>query len=1321
MRRGAAALLTAAALTGSLLLAAPRADARAYGERSAVDRVDCDEACLLDAAKRYMDGLVRQDPARVPFASGVRFTENDVELPIGAGLWRTISAASPHPLLAADIATGNVAWFGTVAEHGAPAYYAMRLKVVDRRIAEVETVVDRRTRWPAPFGDPARLVHDPAFAEVLPPGERRERERLRDVANGYFSTVERNDGDLLTLFDPDCQRIENGISTTQGRYGSAAAAQGCEAQFRLGLFRVNKRVRERRYPLIDEKRGIVVATGFFDHDNTFDRYTTTDGKEHRTLLKWPNSLSLMEAFKIRAGRIYRVEAVFTYVPYFMHSPWVEGGSAPATDAGPAIASASADAAKAGAAPCDRACLGGLAARYMSALARHEPSSLPWAPVVRYAEDGVPMQVGEGEWNTVTGISSADIVAADPATGSVAWLGVVEEHGDPAFYAMRLDEKDGRITSVEAIVDPARGGGPYGEPAMRLPDPLFERAIAPSVRSPRARMIALVRQYSEAHRPSGDRLRGGRFPVVDVERGVIVYTGFVDHPAPSDLPAAPGDLPAAPSDLPAAPSDVPAERPGTPSRSGARTGDGVARDARLPYPVTQGVIEVFKIVGGRIARIAAVSTLLPYGMRDGIRDDLHTDCAQGGGVASGRNSTRSPAAVDQARLANADESPGDWMSHGRTWSEQRFSPLTQINDQNVERLGLAWYADLDTYRGVEGTPLEIDGVLYNVSAWDVTTAYDAATGKVLWTYDPKIPLDWARIACCGPVSRGLAAWKGKIIVAALDGRLIALDARTGRPVWVAQTGTQGQPLSITGAPRIAHGLVIIGNAGGDLGARGYMSAYDAETGRLAWKFYIVPGDPAKGPDGAASDSVMPMAAKTWKGDWWKRGGGGNDWDTIVYDPGLDLVYFGTGNGSPLPQDLRSPGGGDNLFICSIVAVDARTGRYVWHYQEVPGEQWDYDCTSPLMLADLSIGGRLRHVILHAPKDGFFYVLDRATGRLISAAPYVPSTWATRVDLKTGRPVLTPDARLTEKPHVLTPSSGGGHNWNPMSFSPLTGLVYIPTMEQWMIVSELRPEEFKFELGRSQIGASFTSYPELRKRLNREIETRDKGYLLAWDPVRQKEAFRIPYPHPGNGGTLATAGNLLIEGTIDKTLAIYRADDGRKLWEMPVESVPVAGPMSYEVSGRQYIAVNAGWNSAIVHGLDSGGKPFSVAPARLLVFTLDAQGVKLPPAPESADIPPPPSVQEPQALVERGAALFGRYCAICHGQNAVGSGPKDLRHLGAQAHADFDAIVLGGKLARAGMASFADLLTKDDANAIHAYVIERAQEDWQPDFLHPRHAK
>jgi quinohemoprotein ethanol dehydrogenase len=688
-------------------------------------------------------------------------------------------------------------------------------------------------------------------------------------------------------------------------------------------------------------------------------------------------------------------------------------------------------------------------------------------------------------------------------------------------------------------------------------------------------------------------------------------------------------------------------------------------------------------------------------------------AAGAGLAQAV-AAKGPAAVDQARFTEADKEPGEWLGIGRDWTEQRYSPLTQINDANVQRLGLAWYADLNTYRGVEATPVVVDGVLYNISAWSIVTAYDGATGKVLWTFDPKVPGQYARLACCGPVSRGVVAWHGKIILGSLDGRLIALDAKTGKPEWEADTKDPGQPLSITGAPRIADGNVVVGNSGGDFGARGYMIAYNADTGKFAWKFYIVPGDPSK-PDGAASDSIMSMAAKTWTGEWWKRGGGGNDWDGIAYDPKEHLVLFGTGNGSPHPQKFRSPGGGDNLFLCSVVAVDARTGKYRWHYQEIPAEEWDYDCTSPMILADLKIGGQLRPVVLHAPKDGFFYVIDRKTGKLISANNYVPNTWASGIDMKTGRPKVYPESFVAEKPHLMTPGFGGGHNWNPMSFSPKTGLVYIPAQEQWMVESVTTDEDYKFVLGQTTIGSGHGNYPELRKELNEKAKN-EKGYMLAWDPVAQKEAFRIPYPHPGNSGTMVTAGNLLVQGTIKKTLAIYRADNGKKLWEMDVGTVPSAGAATYTIKGKQYIAINAGWNSAIVQGLDEGGKQFTFSPARLLVFALDAKGVTLPPAPDAAAIPPPPAKEPPAELVAKGEPLYDRTCSTCHGKNAVG-GVKDLRHLDSATHAAFNDIVLGGVRKDKGMASFADVLSKDDAEAIHDYLIARAQTDYQPDFTHP----
>jgi quinohemoprotein ethanol dehydrogenase len=671
-------------------------------------------------------------------------------------------------------------------------------------------------------------------------------------------------------------------------------------------------------------------------------------------------------------------------------------------------------------------------------------------------------------------------------------------------------------------------------------------------------------------------------------------------------------------------------------------------------------------------------------------------------------------VTAKRMENAEKDTANWMSHGRTWGEQRFSPLKQINDKNVSRLGLAWFADLGTYKGVTATPLVIDGVLYNISAMDITTAYDATNGTVLWTYDPRFTPEQAAVACCGPTSRGLAAWEGRIFIGALDGSLIGLDAKTGKLLWRTQTADPGQPVSITGAPRVTKdGLVVIGNGGGDLGARGYMNAFDAKTGKLVWKFYIVPGDPAK-PDGVASDSIMTMAAKTWHGEWWKTGGGGNNWDGIVYDPKLNMVYFGTGNGSPHPQAFRGTGGGDNLFIGSIVAVDAKTGEYRWHYQEVPGEQWDYDSTSPLTLAELTINGKRREVIMHAPKNGFFYVLDRATGKLLSAKNFVPNTWASHVDLETGRPAIYPEAMVEVEPRLITPNAA--HNWNPMSFSPLTGLVYIPIQEQWMMISRVPDGQFVFRLGRTTIGAGTNNFPELRREFREKINTGDKGYTLAWDPVTQTERFRIDAPFHFSGGTMVTAGNLLVQGTMSRTLAIYTADKGEKLWESPTMSVPVAGPITYTVKGKQYIAVNAGWNQAIVNGLRNR-TDFVNGPAKLVVYALDAKGVSLPPMPAAEALSPPPRNTSTADQVAKGAEVYARICATCHGQNAIGSDRKDLRFIKPQSHTDFNDIVLRGKFAERGMVAIKDI-TQQEADAVHAYIIARGNEDWVGSIAQPQ---
>ena len=664
-----------------------------------------------------------------------------------------------------------------------------------------------------------------------------------------------------------------------------------------------------------------------------------------------------------------------------------------------------------------------------------------------------------------------------------------------------------------------------------------------------------------------------------------------------------------------------------------------------------------------------------------------------------------AQVDHARMLAADADPGEWMSVGRTYDEQRFSPLAQINDRTVGRLGLAWYADLNTERGMEASPLAIDGVLYNVQPWNVVTAYDARTGGVLWRYDPQVPLRFGRMACCDIVSRGLAAWRGKIYVATLDGRLIALDAQTGRPVWSTLTVDNAKNYTITGAPRVFDGKVLIGNGGAEVGVRGYVSAYDAETGEQLWRWHTVPGNPADGFENAA----MERAAATWTGEWWKAGGGGTVWDSLAYDPGLGLVYIGTGNGSPWAQKWRSPGGGDNLFLASIVALDAATGEYRWHYQTVPGEQWDYTATQQMILADIRIGGRIRQVLMQAPKNGFFYVLDRATGELLSAEAIVPVNWASGIDKATGRPIENPAARYSTTPVMVSPGAGGAHNWNPMAFSPLTGLVYVPVTETYMAYAEAEA----YDPARGGLGTSFTGFDAERRAIAEYADAHSKGWLSAWDPVAQREAWRGPVEQKGSGGVLVTAGNLVFQGTIGQTFAAYRADTGEKVWEMPVQQVPISAPIAYAVDGEQYIAVNAGWGGGLAHVERSLYTRLFLSKPRLLVFRLGGTA-QLPPLPAASmvvpELTPPPALTGTPEQVALGERLYGENCGLCHGAAARG-GVKDLRHMEPATHAAFLDIVLGGTRAASGMASFADVLGRDEAEAIHHYLISRAHDDWE----------
>jgi quinohemoprotein ethanol dehydrogenase len=653
-------------------------------------------------------------------------------------------------------------------------------------------------------------------------------------------------------------------------------------------------------------------------------------------------------------------------------------------------------------------------------------------------------------------------------------------------------------------------------------------------------------------------------------------------------------------------------------------------------------------------------------------------------------------------------PGEWPSDGRDYTAQRYSPLTQIDASNVSSLGLAWYDDLDTLRGVEATPIYADGVLYNSLPFNVIKAYDAKNGRVLWAYDPKVPREMARYACCEPDSRGLAMWHGLIVIATLDGRLIGLDKTSGKPAWTTQVLPSTMPYTITGAPRVFGDMVVIGNSGGDLGVRGFVAAFDAATGKKRWKFFLTPNPEGK-PDGEASDPIMPMVRKTWsdEGLWKQLGGGANPWDSIAYDPELKLVYVGTGNSSPHSQFYRSPGGGDNLFVCSIVALHAEDGSYAWHYQMIPGEEWDYTCTSSIVSADLKIGGKTRKVIMQAPKGGFFYVLDRKTGKLISGKSYVKVNWTLGLDAN-GRPIDNPAARYGEEPALVYPGPGGAHNWFPMAYSPRTKLAYFPAYQSGFVYA--RQPNWTPQPFRSNSGWGGFSGPALQKRmaLQKEADKDEKAMLVAYDPVKQAIAWSVPLPRHGNGGVFVTASDLVFEGTTKQTFAAFDARTGKQLWEFPTQSAPVAGGITYEVDGEQYIAINAGWGGGAAQVERGAGIELPRAPARLLVFKLGGSKT-LPPLAKAEPIPQPPPLRASEADIQAGAQLFADTCSGCHGREAVG-GVKDLRHMTAETHAKFKDIVLGGLYTDKGMASFKDLLTDKQAGQIHDYLIARANEDW-----------
>ncbi|MFT6006389.1 MAG: quinohemoprotein ethanol dehydrogenase [Pseudoalteromonas tetraodonis] len=670
-------------------------------------------------------------------------------------------------------------------------------------------------------------------------------------------------------------------------------------------------------------------------------------------------------------------------------------------------------------------------------------------------------------------------------------------------------------------------------------------------------------------------------------------------------------------------------------------------------------------------------------------------------------------------------PGDeWLSHGRDYSEQRFSPLDEINTENVSNLDLAWSFDFSTARGMEATPLVHDGVIYVSTGWSHVHAVDARSGKELWHYDAKVDKAHLIKTCCGPVNRGVALWTEvdasdvgnlRVFFGALDGRLISLDARTGEQLWSVQTTPTDGNYSITGAPRVVNGLVIIGNGGAELGVRGFISAYDANTGEQKWRFYTVPGDPNQ----AQESPELERALATWKGDYWYQngGGGGTAWDSIVHDPELDLLYFGTGNGSPWNRDIRSPGGGDNLYLSSIVAVRPSTGEYVWHYQVTPGENWDYTATQQLVLAELELDGAKRKVIMQAPKNGFFYVLDRATGELLSADAYTYITWASHVDMQTGKPVESKYADYQSYGDTLIwPAPVGAHNWQPMSFSPKTGLMYIPVQNLPGYYSA--QDKVDYAVGRWNTGVDLSGNRDPERWVTAEASTDALVYgeLLAWDPIKQRRAWQVRHKYASNGGILSTAGDLVFQGTREGVFAAYDSRDGKPLWQYQSSSSILAGPISYKIEGEQYIAVAQGSGGALVMSNGSRLKREQVNHNRLLVFKLGDfnRTRKLPSTELSTVLALGHEVNASEQQIELGATLYGQNCFSCHGLSAKGNGVNpDLRYMSEQTHSEFLAIVFGGSLAHEGMVGFYKQLSVDDINNIHAYLDSEQQR--LPDML------
>jgi PQQ-dependent dehydrogenase (methanol/ethanol family) len=593
-------------------------------------------------------------------------------------------------------------------------------------------------------------------------------------------------------------------------------------------------------------------------------------------------------------------------------------------------------------------------------------------------------------------------------------------------------------------------------------------------------------------------------------------------------------------------------------------------------------------------------------------------------------------------------------------------------------------------------------MYATLPWSIVVALDAASGRELWRHDPEVPRAWARFACCDVVNRGVAVYRDRVYVGTLDGRLVALDAKTGAREWAVNTVDRTKPYTITGAPRAMRGLVLIGNGGAEFGVRGYVSAYDAESGALRWRFYTVPAAPHL----PREHAELELAAKTWPAEsLWESGLGGTVWDSLAFDPELDLVYVGVGNASPYPRDVRSPGGGDNLFLASILALRIATGELVWHYQTTPGENWDFTATQQMILAELELSGRKRKVLMQAPKNGFFYVLDRATGELLSADKYVAVNWASHVDLETGRPVETGLGEW-KKTRFMRPGPAGGHNWHPMAFHPGTGLVYIPTYA--IAYPFHRDKQFKHTPRRFNTGEDFARMQRRVDGFERSLRFCEPTRLTAWDPAKRERVWQVTHTSEMHGGALATAGNLVFHGTGgDATLAAYRATDGELLWEAQAPTAVIAAPVTYAVKGEQYVAVAIGAGG-------SAGLNFSVLPyenaGSIAAFKLGGTAQLPERRPRASGVVDAPKPTASADEVERGRVLYHQWCMFCHGIGTKSGGlVPDLRFAKRDVFARWQDIVIAGVRADRGMPSFADALSREDSEAIRAYVTTQAHRE------------